>query len=356
MKVAVEDLIAVLSKLSTLELVEENQKAIQKGDWIRVGAISTVFGTLLTAAQGEKNQLQTLQARIDRELRSVLDHGIPPMDPVGVSSESGTSVSNESQHAPVVAAASEIADEVSEGANLEESQETTCLIQGIRLQLTREFTNGIWTHLAAAPRLTYRTKADIVALVSLVMKDVSRAIEGILGPDCNVGFNSELSTFGRKCEVWTVLVNGAAVGAVEVKKPGKNAMNEPTIIGQCFDYMHDIRGFDGLDNVFCILTTMTEWRILWLQDTDEAARSTAMPPKPPHAIPPLQALEQLLGGNLPPLARNRCSRYSCICDSSTCNPAYSVAQGEKPPLSGGQKGKPSNPPRTRTQGHRRSHF
>ena len=59
-------------------------------------------------------------------------------------------------------------------------------------------------------------------------------------------------------------------------------------------------GFDGLDSVFCILTTYQEWRILWLPDADRSANSTIFPDTPEVAPKKREMLSQLLQGSLPP--------------------------------------------------------
>jgi len=64
--------------------------------------------------------------------------------------------------------------------------------------------------------------------------------------------------------------------------------------------MQDVRGFDGLDSVFCILTTYQEWRILWLPDADRSANSTIFPDTPEVAPKKREMLSQLLQGSLPP--------------------------------------------------------
>jgi len=148
--------------------------------------------------------------------------------------------------------------------------------------------------------LDYGDEDSVRTHVRLVLLDIATSLRGILGSDFKLSFYSELSTFGDAGDLWVVRANGMAVGVVEVKKPGKQAMTHENIIGECFDYMQDVRGFDGLDHVFCILTTYQQWRIMWLPDSDAGAKSIKVPGKPDHAPKKKEMLDRLLKGKLPP--------------------------------------------------------
>lgn len=78
-----------------------------------------------------------------------------------------------------------------------------------------------------------------------------------------------------KSDLWVVLVSGVPIGAVEVKKPKLDAIGvlirgaafNLDTYGQIFDYMIQLRAFHGVCQVFGIITTLIEWRIVWLPDT-----------------------------------------------------------------------------------------
>ncbi len=70
----------------------------------------------------------------------------------------------------------------------------------------------------------------------------------------------------------------AVTGAVEVKKPpvtGQKSFDMDDV-QQIVQYMYDLRVCHGVRFVFGILTTYTEWRVLWLEDSDEAIKATSV--------------------------------------------------------------------------------
>jgi hypothetical protein len=67
------------------------------------------------------------------------------------------------------------------------------------------------------------------------------------------------------------------VGVIEVKKPDdklSEAENHNVQLNQVFDYMYDMRYVYGMRFVFGIITSYKYTRILWLEDTDAAAKET----------------------------------------------------------------------------------
>jgi len=236
------------------------------------------------AKEEEKKAKEEAQKTIDDNFKSILDHGLPPMNDEGHGSKSSTSVPTEQQHRSATLIPSDI----------------TCLIAEIRNNLTKKGTYTLWTLLNSIERekFSYGSETDVRSLVNLLMNDVAAALRPLLG-DVQITFSAELSTFGDKGDLWVLLLNGVVVGVIEVKKPGTEAMKAPTIIGECFDYMCDIRGFDGLDHVFCILTTYQQWRILWLKDTNDAAKSVIIPEQPEQPAVKLQCFQQLFEDSLP---------------------------------------------------------
>jgi len=75
---------------------------------------------------------------------------------------------------------------------------------------------------------------------------------------------------------------GIPAGVIEVKTPKKDAgvLESPFLAGQLYDYMMLLRSFYGLQSIFGVMTTYSEWRICWL-DTSESrslAAATSLPP------------------------------------------------------------------------------
>lgn len=110
-----------------------------------------------------------------------------------------------------------------------------------------------------------------------MLKDVHGAIRKILGPHYSLRFDTELKAFNEKEGYWVPLRLRRPVGVVEILAFGDRGMDHPDILGRCFDRMMKIRSFEGLDHVYCILTSYHQWRFLCLEDTAEDARSTVMP-------------------------------------------------------------------------------
>jgi len=154
--------------------------------------------------------------------------------------------------------------------------------------------------LRGMSQFSYSDENSVRAKVAMVLEDVAAALRSHLPKGFELTFVVDILTFGDKADLWVIRSHGIPVGAVEVKKPGKGAMTKPNILGECYDYMQGLRGFYGLEHVFCILTSYLEWRILWLPDTDDAARSMEMPTMPPFVLNKEEMLNQLLGNNVFP--------------------------------------------------------
>jgi hypothetical protein len=53
-------------------------------------------------------------------------------------------------------------------------------------------------------------------------------------------------------------------------------MKSPLVHGQGNDYMKTLQSFHGLRRVFGIAATYHEWRVYWLEATDDLARADAL--------------------------------------------------------------------------------
>jgi hypothetical protein len=131
--------------------------------------------------------------------------------------------------------------------------------------------------------LQYNTEADVVEFVATALRDVAAAIAKPLGAVRQLKISHQLEVAGERADLWVMLCRGRPVGVVEVKKPGKDAMTNPHILGELYDYMMTLRCFEGLERVYGILTTYNEWRFCWLEDTDSDASSTEEPAVPAAA-------------------------------------------------------------------------
>lgn len=60
------------------------------------------------------------------------------------------------------------------------------------------------------------------------------------------------------------------MAVVEVKKPRRNVLLEPTVLGEILDQMLLVEGFYGMGPVIGILTTAEEWILSWFPvDTND---------------------------------------------------------------------------------------
>ncbi len=77
-----------------------------------------------------------------------------------------------------------------------------------------------------------------------------------------------------KADIWVVLESsGRPICVVEVKTPGPGKLTNYQVCGQIFDYMVQIRASYGQCEIFGIITTLEEWRIVWFEDSNVQAQS-----------------------------------------------------------------------------------
>jgi hypothetical protein len=90
-----------------------------------------------------------------------------------------------------------------------------------------------------------------------------------------------------KSDIWVVKTkSGVPIAVIEVKQPGLNKLSNRKVPGQVFDYMSNLRNYFRQCEVFGIVTTLDEWRVVWLPDTDTFAASEDMEPPPyPDLLP-----------------------------------------------------------------------
>lgn len=117
------------------------------------------------------------------------------------------------------------------------------------------------------PPIQYSSESDLQSYVRSLMKDMVTAI----GFQDSISIISERGIASFRADFWVVLQGGIPIGAIEVKLPGVNVLNEPRVLGQIFDYMLRLRNYYGIRQVFGLVTTFEEWRVVWLPDTDVAA-------------------------------------------------------------------------------------
>lgn len=116
--------------------------------------------------------------------------------------------------------------------------------------------------------LHWSSESSISHYVTMIVDDI--LVESGL---CDlISCENELSLFGKQPDIVLVCKFGIPIGFIEVKKPG-NAMNDAMIHGQIFDYLNTLKNYTGIRHPFGILSTYEQWRIFWLPQSSEVAKS-----------------------------------------------------------------------------------
>eukprot|EP00601_Ochromonadales_sp_CCMP2298_P024629 CAMPEP_0173282286 /NCGR_PEP_ID=MMETSP1143-20121109/6724_1 /TAXON_ID=483371 /ORGANISM="non described non described, Strain CCMP2298" /LENGTH=568 /DNA_ID=CAMNT_0014219817 /DNA_START=38 /DNA_END=1742 /DNA_ORIENTATION=- len=184
-------------------------------------------------------------------VKSLAD-GIPQMEQV--ISESGAFIPPESQHASCE----------------HEIKKVFMLIEFSKD--AKKYQNRVWGDCPATlSNLHYTTEADVVSFVKTFLRDVANAM----------GIPLELaSDFGIKHvapDICVLSLGSRLVGVVEIKKPQKNVLEMPTVLGELFDQMILVEGFYMSGPVIGILTTLEDWMFCWFP-ADTAHFSTEFEP------------------------------------------------------------------------------
>jgi hypothetical protein len=131
----------------------------------------------------------------------------------------------------------------------------------------------LWMALARkGGKNNWGSESDIQGMVKQVLEEVIYTI----GLEEKIQCFNELSIFDLCPDIWIVCEGGIPIGVVEVKKPGRdNALQNPYVQGQIFDYMLRLQSFFGIKHVFGILSSYEQWRVCWMPtSTERAARTT----------------------------------------------------------------------------------
>ena len=132
--------------------------------------------------------------------------------------------------------------------------------------------------------VSYFNESGIEDHVRYIIKDVLHS----LGINRQVSIHYQATLIGKidgkrkesKSDIWVVkTLSGVPIAIVEVKQPGRAKMNNKRVLGQVFDYMCNLRNSFGQCEVFGIVTTLEQWRVCWLPDTNNFAASTTLVPQ-----------------------------------------------------------------------------
>ena len=116
--------------------------------------------------------------------------------------------------------------------------------------------------------LSYASEIDILFFVRTFLTDILVAL------NLNMDFNSEISISHYKPDIIVLSIGRYLVGVVEVKKPGNDVLEKPTVLGELLDQMPLVEGFYGTRPLIGILTTGEEWIVSWFPgDTNTLAET-----------------------------------------------------------------------------------
>ena len=125
--------------------------------------------------------------------------------------------------------------------------------------------NACWRSVDEG-KLSYSSERDIVFIVMSLFRDIMAPL------GLKLKFCSELTIKSIRPDICVILDKWYLVGVVEVKKPGKNVLSQPTVLGELFDQMLLVEGYYGMGPVIGILTTAEEWVFSWFPSDSQALR------------------------------------------------------------------------------------
>jgi hypothetical protein len=151
------------------------------------------------------------------------------------------------------------------------------------------FGSAFLNTLTADNRICFTSDTDILYMVFNIFKDNIKMMElnekvavhsemattVVLGAwDC--GTVLTVSLRGRP--VCVVHVTSPATGAVTRSRTAEHVLSNKRKLGQAYDGMMELMSFCGREQCFAILTTLKEWKIIWLPTCDASAAASDLPP------------------------------------------------------------------------------
>ena len=132
-------------------------------------------------------------------------------------------------------------------------------------------------------RISYFNESEIEHHVRHIVQDVLRCLDiyTLVSIHYQATLVSVVDTERResKSDIWVVKTqSGVPIAVIEVKQPGTSKLSNLKVLGQVFDYMCNLRNSFGQCEVFGMVTTLDQWRVVWFPDTDGFAASAEMNP------------------------------------------------------------------------------
>ena len=119
--------------------------------------------------------------------------------------------------------------------------------------------NSIWSWTNKKNILWYSTEGDIAHHVKAMLKEVS------LAAGLDLDFRTDLGIRHVTPDISILTQGSRLVGVVEVKKPGENVLEAPTVLGELYDQMQLLEGFYRSGPIVGIVTTLSQWCFAWFK-------------------------------------------------------------------------------------------
>ena len=124
--------------------------------------------------------------------------------------------------------------------------------------------NSLWGKIDTMEnKLVYATEADIVNRVCTFLEDIIQAMK------LRYRITNDFGIKGVAPDICIITQANRLIGVIEVKKPDRGALDEPTILGELFDQMLLVQDFYCSGPVIGIITTLEEWRFAWFPNDNQ---------------------------------------------------------------------------------------
>jgi hypothetical protein len=118
--------------------------------------------------------------------------------------------------------------------------------------------NSVWSQVNNEKCLYYASVRNIVHFVRVFLNNILFALS------LPQRLTSGIFTIKQiRSDILVLSLKEHLIGVVMVKKPGRNVLLEPTVLGELLDLMLLVEGFYGMGPVIGILTTAEEWLVSW---------------------------------------------------------------------------------------------
>jgi len=158
-----------------------------------------------------------------------------------------------------------------------ELQHAKCNREVLEFPFTTTVDEQVWNfelnRILNCENISYCSEADVVHYIKVFFDDIMRALK----MELSLTFRAEVSIQNIRPDLCALLYDQLLVGVVEIKKPGRNVLLEPTVLGELFDQMLVVEGFYGMGPVIGILTTGEEWVVAWFPCDSDALTVSHQP-------------------------------------------------------------------------------